>query len=426
MITALLISKEGRFIEVNGHLFRRIEEFQEFPPVTLGGNELVGLCEAKENAPKPEGYLRPARGKDALGVRQLVSSDSDCGPKSVQAAETATDIEPLVCRWKLAVELSDWHVHEGERLLGSILGGNKEKRKTFMSLSRQEIYNGGMFASECFDSQQHLKIDAPTAGLDDGRRDSTKQVRSTGRELHTSKRRGREVARCLSLGPNTNVYRISKSRSQSSASVKGRHSSAVRGRPSDREGEVTRMVRSPSLTGLIAPEQTSEEEVCTFADAFCGAGGMSLGGLCISWAFDHDQCVREIYTTNQGRDVIAQMAAEECKLQASESAGGHFKVDTLHLWPPCNAFPRAHNGFPRAAVKANECKTYVGAIVGTVQPRMVTFEEAREILFRCRDYFTTMVHKLTSIGHNVRWKMIECVDFGLPRERKRLFTISSW
>lgn len=38
------------------------------------------------------------------------------------------------------------------------------------------------------------------------------------------------------------------------------------------------------------PERSFEQQTYTFADAFCGAGGMSLGaraaGLRLSWAFD--------------------------------------------------------------------------------------------------------------------------------------------
>ena len=122
------------------------------------------------------------------------------------------------------------------------------------------------------------------------------------------------------------------------------------------------------------------------------------------------------------------LATECCnsELGASGSTEGYFKVDILHLSPSCNGFSRAYRGPPRVAVKANECMTYVGAIVEKVKPRIVTFEEVREVLFRYREYFTTMIHNLTSMGYSVEWRLIECADLGLPQKRRRLFMIASW
>lgn len=157
---------------------------------------------------------------------------------------------------------------------------------------------------------------------------------------------------------------------------------------------------------------------------------MSLGaraaGLHIRWAFDHNGCAMETYSVNHGRDVGVQMSAENFELGASGSTEGYFKVDILHLSPPCNGFSRAYRGPPRVAVKANQCMTYVGAIVEKVKPRIVTFEEVREVLFRYREYFTTMIHNLTSMGYSVKWRLIECADLGLPQRRRRLFMIASW
>lgn len=71
--------------------------------------------------------------------------------------------------------------------------------------------------------------------------------------------------------------------------------------------------------------------------------------------------------------------------------------------------------------------TYVARIVGKVKPRMVTFEEVPNLLKNPehRVYFTTMVRDLTSLGYSVRWKVIECADFGVPQKRSRLFLIAS-
>ena len=113
---------------------------------------------------------------------------------------------------------------------------------------------------------------------------------------------------------------------------------------------------------MLTPERIIEEKMYTFADAFCGAGGMSLGardaGLRIRWAFDHNQFAMETYTDNHGRDVGLQMPAEDFEVKASENAEGQFKVD---LSPPCSGFSRANRGLPKVPVRTNACTTHVGA-----------------------------------------------------------------
>lgn len=80
MITELGKSKNGRSVDFIGHLFRPIEEFKDYLPVKSGGIELVRVCEAKEHDPKPKRYLRRARSKDVLRIRQLVLINPECTP----------------------------------------------------------------------------------------------------------------------------------------------------------------------------------------------------------------------------------------------------------------------------------------------------------------------------------------------------------
>ena len=102
------------------------------------------------------------------------------------------------------------------------------------------------------------------------------------------------------------------------------------------------------------------------------------------------------------------------------NAFGIPKVDVLHLSPPCKGFSLALGGFSKNREESNECMKYVAEIVRTVEPRVVTLEEVPQ------EHFTAMVHALTSIGYNVRWKVVKCVGFGVPQKRKRLFMIASW
>ena len=178
-------------------------------------------------------------------------------------------------------------------------------------------------------------------------------------------------------------------------------------------------------------EHDFEPSNYTFADGFCGAGGTSVGardaGLEIKWAFDHDGDAIDTYALNHGRVRNLQISARKF-LEEAEVADGKSYVDVLHLSPPCQGFALAALACrvsPQSGEINNKGMTYGDAIVKKVKPRIVTFEEVPQVLFRHREY-STIVRNLTSIGYNIRWRTIECLDFGVPQKRKRLFVIASW
>lgn len=342
-ITELRVSKDDSSVSFDGHLFRRVEDFEKYLPVKFGGNELVWLCEAKEQDPKPKCYLRSASSKDVLRIRHLVFATPESGSKSFPqlrgTGELTDGMPPLTCQWQLVAELSKSHSRGALRSFRSAVRGSQPK--AFIALSSQRPLGGGMAAADFFHSQHHL---------DNGR---------------------------LKVGKK---------------SKKG-----------------------------------TKSKIYTFADTFCGAGGVSSGardaGLRIEWAFDEDGDAIDTYALNHGKDSCKQMSAET--FLKPENTYGTAKVDILHLSPPCQGFTLACRGSPKNGEKDNECMTYVGGIVKKVKPRIVTFEEVREILIRHREYFTSMVRDLTSIGYSVRWRVLECADFGVAQKRRRLFMIAS-
>ena len=126
-------------------------------------------------------------------------------------------------------------------------------------------------------------------------------------------------------------------------------------------------------------EHDFEPSNYTVADAFCGAGGISVGArdarLHIKWAFDHDEDAIDTYALNHGRVTCLQISAETF-LEEAEFAYG--KLYVLHLSPPCQGFALASlacRGSPQSGDINNKCMTFVDAIVEKVETRIVTFEE---------------------------------------------------
>ena len=397
-----------------GYLYRRIEDFQNYLPIRSGGTELVWLCEAKEHDPKPGGYLRSARSKDVLRIRHLVHADSDSTSESFPQHGPIgmwTDDGPLICRWKLEAELSDSHATKGVRSFKSIKKGNQRQPTAFIELSGKEPVIRGTAATGSYHSQHQLDSDPPRANSDD-RSDLPKtHGRATGRSSGTGNGQFTDP-----LAPNNNGNRISKAK----------RSAAVRESVDHLATRLERTLKISSAQRTVS-EQGNEPQIYTYADGFCGAGGMAKGakdaGLCIVWAFDQDENAIKTYSRNHGKDSCKQMSAQ--KFLESGNAYGTLPVDILHFSPPCQGLTPATRGHPKNQQEDNQCMTYVARIVEKVKPRIVTFEQVPEVLTKGKEYFQSMVRELTSNGYSARWRILECADFGVPQKRKRLFVTAS-
>ena len=414
MITELRKSKNGQCVTFDGYLFRPVEDLEQYLPATFGGTEVVWLCEAKEHDPKPEGYLRSASSKDVLRIRHLVLTSSDYDPECPFQSQTIgmfTDTRPLVCQWMLVAELSKSRCAKNSRSCQSVEKnkGSQGLPKAFIALSSEGSIAGGIAAANISYSQQRLGQLNTTSHIG-ACQSSKKHEHPLDRNLGKEKDRSRDV-----LAPRTSGNRIAKATCKSARRKSSYH--------------LEHLMLGTSSAQAKVLEHDSEASHYTFADAFCGAGGTSIGardaGLHIKWAFDHDGDAIDTYALNHGRDTCLQISAERF-LEEAEVAYGKLYVEFLHLSPPCQGFALACRGSPQTGEINNKCMTYVDAIVEKVKPRIVTFEEVPQVLFRHREYFMTMVRNLTSIGYNIRWRNLECVDFGVPQMRKRLFVIASW
>ena len=409
MITELRRSKNGRSVTFDGYLFP-IVNLEQYLSATRGVTKVVWLCKAKEHDPKSEDYLGSASSKDVLRIRHLVSIKPDyvaqC-PLQSQAVGIFTDTRPLICQWMLVAELSKSGGAKDSRSCQSI-----EKNKgiqglstAFIALSSEESSPGGIAAADISSFQHHLAQLEATSHV--GSCQTSRHELPRRRNLAKGKDCGGDV-----LAPMTSGNRIAKATCNSA-------------RPSYHLA--CHMLGSSSAQPKVL-EHDFEPSHYIFADAFCGAGGTSVGakdaGLHIKWALDHDGNAIDTYALNHGQHTCLQISAERF-LEEAEFAYEESHVDVLHLSPPCQGFALARRGTPRSEANNNKCVTSVVAIVEKVKPRIVTFEEVPQVLFKHREYFTTMVRNLTSIGYNIRWRTLECVNLGVPQKRKRPFVIAS-
>lgn len=191
------------------------------------------------------------------------------------------------------------------------------------------------------------------------------------------------------------------------------------------------------------------EQRYSFGDCFCGAGGVSRGAIManlrVSWAFDFNKHACASYALNNPTTALYPIAAHEfCALASPQcpiltqpatstqpptpipNAPPDFKVDILHLSPPCQYFSNAHTVVGRDDEMNTATLFSVQELVRKARPRVVTLEQTSGLLRRHEVWFNAVVSMLTSHEFSVRWRLLNCADYGVPQRRVRCFLVASW
>lgn len=168
----------------------------------------------------------------------------------------------------------------------------------------------------------------------------------------------------------------------------------------------------------------TNKNVYSAGDAFCGAGGASRGmqqaGVKLIFAIDHwDKCA-ETYRRNFPE---AHMYQSDI-FDFYTAAGNSYRVDFLHLSPPCQVYSPAHT-IPGKNDEVNEAALFAcGHVVHKVRPRVFTIEQTFGILQdRFKPQFDTLIGAFTTYGYSVRWKIVHLRNWGLCQNRRRVIII---
>lgn len=169
----------------------------------------------------------------------------------------------------------------------------------------------------------------------------------------------------------------------------------------------------------------------TAIDAFCGAGGLSIGlakvGFHILIGFDLDKkCVETLklnakiirHTTLQSdvKDMLGGMLLQHAKI-------GKGELDLLAGGPPCQGFSVQRTiGGDRDT--RNLLLDDYGDLIAEVEPRFFLMENVpgiggkrgREIVDRFKD-------RMTEIGYFCHEKILDAQDYGVPQRRRRFIVV---
>lgn len=166
----------------------------------------------------------------------------------------------------------------------------------------------------------------------------------------------------------------------------------------------------------------------TFGDCFCGAGGTSRGaigaGLRINWGFDFNLMACKSFKLNFPAARVYNVWAHDFASLPDQDQD--YKVDICHLSPPCQYFSDAHTRAGRDDEMNTATLFSVSKLLEKARPRVVTLEQTSGLLRRHYPFFNALVLMFTERGFSIRWRLLQCADYGLPQHRLRLFMIASW
>lgn len=184
----------------------------------------------------------------------------------------------------------------------------------------------------------------------------------------------------------------------------------------------------PSVASASGVSGSPPPGLYTFGDMYCGAGGMSCGaeqaGLSVAWGVDENQDALSTFRTNFPTAEGYCMSDNDfynTLLQEQSSR----KIDILHLSPPCQAFSTANTTGGRNDAKNRDCVSQISQLLGEIKPRITTLEEVPSLVKVHKQYFEIVLRSYITSGYSVRWKIIDCVEHGVPQWRTRLFMIAA-
>lgn len=154
---------------------------------------------------------------------------------------------------------------------------------------------------------------------------------------------------------------------------------------------------------------------------FAGCGGLDLGfsraGFNVLWANEYDEAIFETYRKNHPYTILNTKDIRT--LPSSEIPD----CDGIIGGPPCQSWSE---GGLRLGIDDPRGRLFFDfiRIVSEKKPKFFVIENVKGIL-DCKHHesLRTFVTMLTDAGYNVKYKLLNAVDFKIPQDRQRVFFV---
>ena len=160
-------------------------------------------------------------------------------------------------------------------------------------------------------------------------------------------------------------------------------------------------------------------------DLFCGVGGLTKGleraGIDVTVGVDIDPACQFPYTANNKARFLLKSVSE---LTASDllSTGRKGQFTLLAGCAPCQPFSTYQRKTDPTDGRWHLLEHF-GRLVAEMQPDMITMENVPNL--EKQDVFQDFVDDLEDADYDVTYEVVDCSNFGVPQQRRRLVLLAS-
>jgi len=154
---------------------------------------------------------------------------------------------------------------------------------------------------------------------------------------------------------------------------------------------------------------------------FAGCGGLDLGfeqaGFEVVWANEFEPAVRDTYLRNHPRTEFVLGDINEVKPEDVPDCDGFIGG------PPCQSWSVAGKQKGLEDERGQLFLTYI-EMIKAKKPKFFLIENVKGLLDGMFKYvFIMFLDKLKDAGYDVKWELLDAVNFGVPQNRERVFII---
>ena len=154
---------------------------------------------------------------------------------------------------------------------------------------------------------------------------------------------------------------------------------------------------------------------------FSGCGGLDLGfrqaGFDVIWANDIDSSVSTTYKYNHPNTFFCEKDINQLKPQDIPNCDGFIGG------PPCQPWSIAGKQLGINDNRGKLFMTYID-LIKSKKPTFFLIENVKGLLDnKFKDIFLSFLETLEHAGYNVKWQLIDAINYRIPQNRERVFMV---
>lgn len=167
---------------------------------------------------------------------------------------------------------------------------------------------------------------------------------------------------------------------------------------------------------------------CVAVDLFCGVGGLTHGliksGVSVIAGVDIDASCQYAYEENNASDFILA----DIQNFSSDQLRNMYPKDAIRVLvgcAPCQPFSKYTQRYRKGGHTSDKWKLLYSftEMIYSVLPEIVSMENVPDLAGE--QVFSDFVEGLNKVGYKTSWSIVNCPDYGVPQNRKRLVLLAS-